>query len=420
MSVVQPSNAQRLQTANKGAPRQTKEGVWQSVSNDVHQPGRSSETKPRNETLPDSAFQPQYIYFRKLFEEFDPSRPHSRTEATKPAHPEEPKPKARTVFQKAAPEPRAEAHTRSSNASLIRTAPSPQHSETRVSATPHESDRPSKPGQRSTSQHVVLDKFTKPRPIQALYKDHDPHETRTMTLRDSRDSRSRDDESFRRSEAHPQLRESKVERSLRSSKAQPPTYDSFDPRDSVDQTHHLIQKSRELQGYIDDYISLLKSDNPRTKEGHSARPSQPHSVRGTPDHPGKPRATPFARHEDPHIVVEHRGSLDHEGRHAHPTVRSGPLHSQTPHRTAHLPVNEDQLRAKIHEVYEHEKGKLGAKVLERVKEKIHEDSLQNKSLLDEFYDFCDRQLPKDHNFKDSMLLVSMFYYFLEKKNLINK
>lgn len=40
-------------------------------------------------------------------------------------------------------------------------------------------------------------------------------------------------------------------------------------------------------------------------------------------------------------------------------------------------------------------------------------------MIDEFYRFCREQLPDDNRYKESILFVSLFYYFLETKDLLN-
>ncbi len=42
---------------------------------------------------------------------------------------------------------------------------------------------------------------------------------------------------------------------------------------------------------------------------------------------------------------------------------------------------------------------------------------KDSSLGDEFYKFCKEVLPNDNKYKESIFMVSLFYYFLEKNNL---
>jgi len=43
---------------------------------------------------------------------------------------------------------------------------------------------------------------------------------------------------------------------------------------------------------------------------------------------------------------------------------------------------------------------------------------QSQELQDEFYSFCKDQLPHDQKYKENMMFVNLFYYFLKKKNLL--
>ena len=58
---------------------------------------------------------------------------------------------------------------------------------------------------------------------------------------------------------------------------------------------------------------------------------------------------------------------------------------------------------------------------DKVIKKIEDDIVNRRdsNVLGEFYAFCEKELPGDIQFKESMLLVSLFYYFLEKKDLVN-
>ncbi len=158
--------------------------------------------------------------------------------------------------------------------------------------------------------------------------------------------------------------------------------DSFDPGVSLDsQTKLLIDKSEALKGYLDDYISTLSKSNNRNNNYNTS------------------------------------GSSLHQNHKIEKSLKD--KESLLPETQPSTSIAQDaQLREKIMEVFDQEKDKLGEEMLQRVKEKIHEESYSSRGLLDEFYEFCKIQLPNDSNYKDSMVLVSLFYYFLEKKNLI--
>lgn len=169
------------------------------------------------------------------------------------------------------------------------------------------------------------------------------------------------------------------------------THDSFNPRDSIDgQTNELIEKSQALKGYLDDYINTLSN------------------VRGK-NHPPK---------EQQHSEVQKEAKRPNFNKEKSPVVISNVKPAIPKERIRIAESDERELRERVQEVFEQEKGKLGSKVLQRVKEKIEEDSKNGKGLMDEFYEFCERELPQDQKYKDSIMLISLFYYFLEKKNLI--
>ena len=168
------------------------------------------------------------------------------------------------------------------------------------------------------------------------------------------------------------------------------THDSFDPKNSFDgQTHELIKKSQELKGYLDDYINSLSNVRVRNQ------PPNKHQS----ELYKEPKKSNFIKERNPEIV-------------------SNTKHSASDEKIKIAESDERELRVRVEEVFEQEKGKLGSKVLQRVKEKIEEDSKNGKGLMDEFYEFCERELPLDQKYKDSIMLISLFYYFLEKKNLI--
>ena len=75
--------------------------------------------------------------------------------------------------------------------------------------------------------------------------------------------------------------------------------------------------------------------------------------------------------------------------------------------TTHLSSNQaDRLRTIALEVFSEEISKMNFPGF---------DTQGGSSLLDEFYEFCEQRLPYDERYKESVLLVSLFYYFIEKK-----
>ena len=120
---------------------------------------------------------------------------------------------------------------------------------------------------------------------------------------------------------------------------------------------HLLEKSKRLQGYLDDYINTLKqSKNQKQLEEEEKERNQERMLRNT-----------------------------------------------------------------IQSVFDKEKDKLGDDIVRKISQQGRFGS-QNMSgsgdIMDEFYEFCKNSLPHDQRYKESIMLVSLFYYFLEKKNLL--
>ena len=132
--------------------------------------------------------------------------------------------------------------------------------------------------------------------------------------------------------------------------------ENFQTGDNDDQ---LLEKSQRLRGYIEDYINTLKDTKKTEEEEKLNRKEQ-----------------------------------------------------------------EEQLRDIISEVFEKEKEKLSDSIVDRIELKMGKGKGKRRdstdAMMEEFYDFCKDILPKDRIYKESIILVSLFYYFLQKKDLIKK
>lgn len=84
-------------------------------------------------------------------------------------------------------------------------------------------------------------------------------------------------------------------------------------------------------------------------------------------------------------------------------------------KTAHpvLP-HEERIREIIVDVFDKEKSKIAQEIREKAKRSVSPGTL-DRTTLAEFQEFCEHRLPYDSEFKDRMLYVSLFYYFLERK-----
>ena len=76
--------------------------------------------------------------------------------------------------------------------------------------------------------------------------------------------------------------------------------------------------------------------------------------------------------------------------------------------------HEERIREIIIDVFNKEKHKIAQEIREKAKRSVSPGTL-DRTTLEEFQEFCDNRLPYDSEFKDRMLYVSLFYYFLERK-----
>ena len=84
------------------------------------------------------------------------------------------------------------------------------------------------------------------------------------------------------------------------------------------------------------------------------------------------------------------------------------------------PEDEERLLKKITEAFANEKDKLSEDIIKKLESKMKGGNIEddNGNLIDEFYRFCRETLPSDDRYKESIMFVSLFYYFLEKNNLM--
>lgn len=136
------------------------------------------------------------------------------------------------------------------------------------------------------------------------------------------------------------------------------TISSINPHESIIESNNIIlQKSREMKEHLENYMDAIKQIN------------------------------------DSQIAESQR------------------LQNQT------VLVDDAQLRAKVYEVFNQEKEKLSDQIFRRL-QSGQPNAAKEKDVMEEFYEFCRNKLPTDDMYKESVLFVSLFYYFLEKKNLI--
>jgi hypothetical protein len=94
-------------------------------------------------------------------------------------------------------------------------------------------------------------------------------------------------------------------------------------------------------------------------------------------------------------------------------------------------LNNSPLRRKIETMFQEEKQKLGFEIMQKCESMIIKRAKQGQvietevsedeaGLLDDFHLFCQEKLPSDPKYKESMMFVSLFYYYLERKGMLRK
>ena len=78
--------------------------------------------------------------------------------------------------------------------------------------------------------------------------------------------------------------------------------------------------------------------------------------------------------------------------------------------------DESELKKKISEVLEKREG-IDREITDELARKLDTDA--NQDLMDEFFEYCKNYLPSDFRYKESVLFVTLFYYFMKKENLVN-
>jgi hypothetical protein len=82
-------------------------------------------------------------------------------------------------------------------------------------------------------------------------------------------------------------------------------------------------------------------------------------------------------------------------------------------------VSDDALRERIQNLFEEEKLKMSQTLMDQCKDYIDSRGSPNsrfgEDVMEEFYRFCKAKLPTDEKYKESIMFVSLFYYFMEKR-----
>ena len=96
-----------------------------------------------------------------------------------------------------------------------------------------------------------------------------------------------------------------------------------------------------------------------------------------------------------------------------------------------LNIKDSTLRRKVEQVFNQERQKMSDEIMERCQAVIRRKTgirdareevseTEDDNLIDDFFLFCKEQLPTDPKYKESMMFVSLFYYYLDKNQMLKK
>ena len=82
-------------------------------------------------------------------------------------------------------------------------------------------------------------------------------------------------------------------------------------------------------------------------------------------------------------------------------------------------ISDEGLRERIQNLFQEEKLKMSQNLMDQCKDYIDSRNMSpnryGEDVMEEFYRFCKAKLPHDDKYKESIMFVSLFYYFMEKR-----
>lgn len=229
---------------------------------------------------------------------------------------------------------------------------------------------------------------------------HDPEEPVTAKVSTNRrptEFFEPEDNESALQEIEPEVKRDSLSRSVHGEAPEEPVYKESEPVLIKEELEHLGDRGTEYENRdanlgLRNSISSLKPEEPVKKD----------SVISKRDSEVIPRDSVTSRRES-----------SPSKKPSNPPSRKNSQASLQERKTTQ--IAEDKLRDEVEKVLDHFKNDVSDKVVDKIEEELKKDN-KNK-LLDEFYTFCQNELPHDAKFKESMLMVSLFYYFMEKRKL---
>jgi hypothetical protein len=85
-------------------------------------------------------------------------------------------------------------------------------------------------------------------------------------------------------------------------------------------------------------------------------------------------------------------------------------------------ISDEALKERIKEVFKQEKNRFSDDLFSQCRDYIDSRGSpkrrQDSDIMEEFYEFCKHKLPTDEKYKESIMYVSLFYYFMEKRKFL--
>lgn len=84
-------------------------------------------------------------------------------------------------------------------------------------------------------------------------------------------------------------------------------------------------------------------------------------------------------------------------------------------------LSDEDFKDRVKDILNEEKKNWTKEILPQLEEAIRANNMtipNDDSLMEEFYRFCSKRLPKDQDYKQTIMFVNLFYFFMEKKRML--
>lgn len=84
-------------------------------------------------------------------------------------------------------------------------------------------------------------------------------------------------------------------------------------------------------------------------------------------------------------------------------------------------LSDEDFKERVKMILDEEKNNWKNEILPELRAAIQANNMsmpQDDTLMEEFYRFCSKRLPKDADYKQTIMFVNLFYFFMEKKKML--